>query len=217
MEIFKGLPEHLDRNAPLEETVYHDRRIYMNRILVRIPPVMDGTPLYWRVRPINADWEGLAPFSAPMEVRSTMRLISRNAPYPKAVGRGNGAFLLYPVYSYTGNPGASSYEVEVTKEYPENIDDARPSRYRVWSEVTTLSNVYDEQPRLGTYYWRVRGIGSDGEPVGVWSLPERYEIRRRYILISVSSVTASHRAGDTSTTVHPISPTAMCRIWTFLP
>ena len=118
VEIFKGLPEHLDRNTPLEETVYHDRRIYMNRILVRIPPVMDGTPLYWRVRPIDADWEGLAPFSAPMEVRSTMRLISRNAPYPKAVGRGNGAFLLYPVYSYTGNPGASSYEVEVTKEYP---------------------------------------------------------------------------------------------------
>uniref|UniRef100_UPI004025389A SGNH/GDSL hydrolase family protein n=1 Tax=Dialister sp. TaxID=1955814 RepID=UPI004025389A len=173
VEIFKGLPEHLDRNIPLEETVYHDRRIYMNRLLVRIPPVMDGTPLYWRVRPIDADWEGLAPFSAPMEVRSTMRLISRNAPYPKGGGRGNGAFLLYPVYSYTGNPGASSYEVEVTKEYPENIDDARPSRYRVWSEVTTLSNVYDEQPRLGTYYWRVRGIGSDGEPVGIWSLPEK--------------------------------------------
>lgn len=80
VEIFKGLPEHLDRNTPLKETVYHDCRIYMNRILVRIPPVMDGTPLYWRVRPIDADWEGLAPFSAPMEVRSTMRLISRNAP-----------------------------------------------------------------------------------------------------------------------------------------
>lgn len=55
VEIFKGLPEHLDRNTPLKETVYHDRRIYMNRILVRIPPVMDGTPLYWRVRPIDAD------------------------------------------------------------------------------------------------------------------------------------------------------------------
>ena len=27
VEIFKGLPEHLDRNAPLEETGYHDRRI----------------------------------------------------------------------------------------------------------------------------------------------------------------------------------------------
>ena len=61
VEIFKGLPEHLDRNTPLEETVYHNRRIYMNRILVRVPPVMDGTPLYWRVRPIGADWEGLAP------------------------------------------------------------------------------------------------------------------------------------------------------------
>lgn len=62
VEIFKGLPEQLDRNTPLEETVYHNRRIYMNRILVRVPPVMDGTPLYWRVRPIGADWEGLAPF-----------------------------------------------------------------------------------------------------------------------------------------------------------
>ena len=146
-----------------------------------------------------------------------MRLISRNAPYPKAVGRGNGAFLLYPVYSYTGNPGASSYEVEVTKEYPENIDDARPSRYRVWSEVTTLSNVYDEQPRLGTYYWRVRGIGSGGEPIGVWSLPEKIRNQAAVhfdIGIFGDSIT---QGGDTSTTVHPISPTAMCRIWTFLP
>lgn len=78
-------------------------------------------------------------------------------------------------------------------------------------------NVYDDQPRLGTCYWRVRGIGSDGQPVGVWSLPEKIRNQAAVhfdIGIFGDSIT---QGGDTSITVRPISLTAMCRIWTFLP
>lgn len=174
VEIFRGLPENLDRNSPVENHLYDNQRIYTNQVLVDLAAFPPGeAPLYWRVRPIDANWQGMGPFSSPMEVRSTMKPVSRNAPYPHVYHPGNGSTLLYPVYSYAGNPGAASYEVEVTDRYPENPDSTAPSKYRVFSKTTTLSNVYDDNPRIGTFYWRVRGMDENGNPLGIWSLPEK--------------------------------------------
>lgn len=174
VEIFRGLPDNLDRNEPVENHLYDNRRIYSNQVLVDLSAFPPGeAPLYWRVRPIDADWQGMGPFSSPMEVRSTMKKVTRNAPYPHVYRPGNGSTLLYPVYSYAGNPGAVKYEVEVTDQYPENRDGTGPSKYRVFSKETTLSNVYDDNPRIGTFYWRVRGMDENGNPVGIWSLPEK--------------------------------------------
>lgn len=174
VEIFRGLPENLDRNSPVENRLYDNQRIYTNQVLVDLAAFPPGeAPLYWRVRPIDANWQGMGPFSSPMEVRSTMKPVSRNAPYPHVYHPGNGSTLLYPVYSYAGNPGAASYEVEVTDRYPENPDGTTPSKFRVFSKTTTLSNVYDDNPRIGTFYWRVRGMDENGNPLGIWSLPEK--------------------------------------------
>lgn len=174
VEIFRGLPDNLDRNEPVENHLYDNRRIYSNQALVDLSAFPPGeAPLYWRVRPIDADWQGMGPFSSPMEVRSTMKKVTRNAPYPHVYRPGNGSTLLYPVYSYAGNPGAVKYEVEVTDQYPENRDGTGPSKYRVFSKETTLSNVYDDNPRIGTFYWRVRGMDENGNPLGIWSLPEK--------------------------------------------
>lgn len=174
VEIFRGLPDNLDRNEPVENHLYDNRRIYSNQVLVDLSAFPPGeAPIYWRVRPIDADWQGMGPFSSPMEVRSTMKKVTRNAPYPHVYRPGNGSTLLYPVYSYAGNPGAVKYEVEVTDQYPENRDGTKPSKYRVFSKVTTLSNVYDDNPRVGTFYWRVRGMDENGNPLGIWSLPEK--------------------------------------------
>ena len=158
----------------MENHLYDNQRIYTNQVLVDLSTFPPGeAPLYWRVRPIDANWEGMGPFSSPMEVRSTMKPITRNAPYPHVYRPGNGSTLLYPVYSYAGNPGAVKYEVEVTDQYPENRDGTEPSKYRVFSKETTLSNVYDDNPRIGTFYWRVRGMDENGNPLGIWSLPEK--------------------------------------------
>lgn len=174
VEIFRGLPENLDRNSPLEQHLYDNQRIYSNQVLVDLSAFPPGeAPLYWRVRPIDANWQGMGPFSSPMEVRSTMKVVKRNAPYPHVYRPGNGSTLLYPVYSYAGNPGAAKYEVEVTDAYPENTEGTAPSKYCVFSKTTTLSNVYDDNPRIGTFYWRVRGMDENGNPVGIWSLPEK--------------------------------------------
>ena len=183
VEIFRGIPYNLDRNEPLADHVYDNQRIYTNKVIIDLSkiPAGDGV-LYWRVRPIDADWTGLAPFSAPMEVRSTMKRLGRDAPLPNVYRPENGSSLLYPVYSYAGIPGAAKYEVEVTDSYPETLSGTAPSAHRVFSRVTSLSNVYDSDPRIGTYYWRVRGMDETGAPVGEWSLPERVrnDVESRY-------------------------------------
>lgn len=183
VEIFRGIPYNLDRNEPLADHVYDNQRIYTNKVIIDLSkiPAGDGV-LYWRVRPIDADWTGLAPFSAPMEVRSTMKRLGRDAPLPNVYRPENGSSLLYPVYSYAGIPGAAKYEVEVTDSYPETLSGTAPSAHRVFSRVTSLSNVYDSDPRIGTYHWRVRGMDETGAPVGEWSLPERVrnDVESRY-------------------------------------
>ena len=67
VEIFRGLPENLDRNSPVENHLYDNQRIYTNQVLVDLSTFPPGeAPLYWRVRPIDANWEGMGPFSSPM-------------------------------------------------------------------------------------------------------------------------------------------------------
>ena len=87
-------------------------------------------------------------------------------PRPSAT-KGNATVLLYPVYAYTGNPGQKKYEVEVTDRYPENPEGYLTSRYRVYAEETVLTDLYDAEPRIGEFYWRVRGMDKNGRPVGI--------------------------------------------------
>lgn len=78
---------------------------------------------------------------------------------------------LYPVYAWEPLPGAVAYEVEVLAYPPENPNGTARSLYRLWSEQVTWTTCYDKEPRLrqSTYYWRVRGIDAEGNPVGVYS------------------------------------------------
>lgn len=178
VEIFSGLPSDLDRNTPLYTAIYRNQRIYTNRLLVDRTALGSSGPLYWRVRSINENWEGMGPFSSPRELESTAVQVRRDAPSPQRIQKKRGSLILYPVYSYAGNPGASRYEVEVTDRYPENTEGTAPSKYRVFSKITNLSNLYDDFPRIGIFFWRVRGMDEDGNPVGIWSLPERAGISR---------------------------------------
>lgn len=91
VEIFRGLPADLDRNQPLEDHLYDNQRIYSNKVLVDLSQFPEGTePLYWRVRPIDANWEGMGPFSSPMEVRSTMNRFPGMHRTPMCIGRAMG-------------------------------------------------------------------------------------------------------------------------------
>lgn len=100
------------------------------------------------------------------ELVKNLSVSERAAPVPKSTSGVWNLTLLYPVYSYLPYPEAAAYEVELLSEYPKS-----DSVQRIFSKITTLCNVYDPSPRIGTYYWRVRALDASGEAISEWSLP----------------------------------------------
>lgn len=170
LEVLDGIPLDLDSSQAFIGALYRNSRIYSAQALLPMEEIRKKQAtgvLYYRVRAFVLDGRPLGNYSQPVTVQSSLRKVDRNAPVPRShMQDTNGSLLLYPVYAYTGNPGATQYEVEVTDRRPENPDGTAPSRYRVFSQVTSLTDLYDEAPRLGTYYWRVRGMDKEGNPVG---------------------------------------------------
>lgn len=184
------------------DPLYSDAYIYMNQTMLDVKKLprhaMDGT-LYFRVRPYNLDREPIGPWSGPMAVREHGERVSRMAPLTRGEpANRNAASLLYPVYAYTTVPGAVKYEIEVLSAYPENPDGTAPSRYRIFSTVTELTDFYDPKPRIGIYYWRVRGLDGEGNPVGIWSLPARHELSSKGWTVGVYGDSISHGGGHMS-------------------
>ena len=176
IEIFTGVPQGMTPTNPVSDAVYRNAQIYTNHVMLDMSKLPSDKPLFWRVRAFDLDGNPVTDYSQPAELKSSLMRTDRNAPVPNhTYNQGNGSILLFPVYSYTGNPGAVKYEIEVTDKYPEKTTGYAPSRYRVYADVTELTDLYDAMPRIGTYYWRVRGMDAKGLPVGEWSVPQ--EIR----------------------------------------
>lgn len=192
-----------EADAPSGKAVYRIPKLYVPGTVISassLPAEAEKNDhLHWRVRPFDLDGNPMGPFSAPKPLKGALRALDRHAPLPRPYDdKAQGSALLYPVYSYIGIPGAESYEVEVTSRYPENVDDFRPSRYRVYAGVTTLTDLYDPSSRKGTYYWRVRGLDREGHPVGIWSLPQKRELDDHAWSVGVFGDSISHGGGHLS-------------------
>ncbi|MBR0260734.1 MAG: SGNH/GDSL hydrolase family protein [Selenomonadaceae bacterium] len=73
---------------------------------------------------------------------------------------------IYPVYSWIPTSGANHYEIELIK------DGKIIRRYFTTSQVQDDNfDFYDKQPVLdeGEYFWRVRGLNRDNQPLTRWS------------------------------------------------
>lgn len=129
--------------------------------------------LYFRVRGIGLDGAVISDFSLPCSLKKAARFLPEPAPLPRVhYHEGNGTNLLYPAYSFVPVPGAAAYEVEVAgektaEETGEMFDDP------VYRDVVTSPDLFDPFPRIGTFYWRVRGLDEAGEPLGTWSKPQK--------------------------------------------
>lgn len=178
LELFDAPPERLPADSASGMAVYRSGTIYTNSALILRDHVeKDGLrreALWWRVRPLDLDRKPLAPFSVPAPYAAEGGMV-RYAPQPRShFDREPGSALLYPVYSFTPLDGAASYEVEVTDAAPENPDGAEPSIHRVFSRVISNANLYDPSPRIGQYWWRVRAMDEEGQPIGIWSEAEPF-------------------------------------------
>lgn len=199
VEIFKKIPKDLRADTPIANAIYRNTQVYTNSLMLDMRQLQAEKPLFYRVRAYDLDGHPIGPYSQPADVESALFKTERNAPIPHdPYGKGNGSVLLYPVYAYTGNPNAASYEIEVTSKYPENLHGFSPSVHRIYAAKTELTDLYDDAPRTGTYYWRVRGMDSMGKPVGEWSLPQEIKNPVKHWKVAVYGDSISHGGGHLS-------------------
>lgn len=159
----------------------------------------DLQELYWQEKPLDFDGYPIGAESSSRPLESSVTPVSRNAPLPRPDRSGErGGALLYPVYSYVGNPGASSYEIEVLSAYPENTEGTAHSMYRIGGGDFLYTDFYDDTPRFGTWYWRVRGKDEEGNPVGQWSLPQKRQLSTEGYTIGLFGDSITHGGGRMS-------------------
>lgn len=109
---------------------------------------LDGTTIENKIPILNLDTNPVAPLT-------TTEFDKMN--YPP----------IYPVYSWIPANGADYYEIELIK------DDKIIRRYFTQLQPQDDDfDLYDKQPVLdeGEYFWRVRGLTRDNQPVTQWSV-----------------------------------------------
>jgi len=171
IEFLRDLPENPRGTEPSEKRLFAARS-YTNGYNADLS-AFAGTRIYWRVRALDYDRNPLGVYSDVAAVYVDPSLRMQLKPLLNTVFNANEmATPLYPAYAWIGVNGAAKHEVELTRNLPENPNGTEPSRYRIWTkQVDSSFDCYDDLPRLdpGIYYWRVRGIDENGEPVGVYS------------------------------------------------
>ena len=169
-----------DQDSP--QAIYRTNKVYMNQYNPALrefaAAYLGRQPLYWRVRPLDFDRRPAAPYSdlAVLYTSATQATEPEmTAPVPGNQHLGErGMTMLYRVYNWIGMADAASYEVDVYAANPEQLTDLEPTE-RLYTENL---DVYDEQPHYGEYnfFWRVRGIDSNGSPLGNWSRPMPFRV-----------------------------------------
>ncbi len=179
LEVFDKLPQNLSNAAISPEHIYFTAQIYTNAYQIDLKNIafeaIGKKPLYWRVRAMDIDGNPITLFSRPEILYSKNVPPTTISPLPHVkYNKGNGTTLLYPVYSFVPNANATQFEIEVTDAPPENPNKTTPSIHRIFSTVVTGCEFYDPDARIGTYYWRVRGLDEAGNPVGVYCDAQMY-------------------------------------------
>lgn len=171
LELLQAPPENPNGIEPSMYRTWSSRQVYKNGFVADLA-WFSGTSLYWRVRALDYDGNPLGVFSDAQPMYVDVSIVRPLKP-PLTVDFNNDGrpTPLYPVYAWIPIPGAASYEVELCDQPPENPYGADPSCYRIWYKRGTGYDIYDDMPRneSGTYYWRVRGLDEEGNPVGIYS------------------------------------------------
>lgn len=179
LELFDHIPENLSDSELSGEHLYYSATIYTHAVQLDLrqiaPQYLGKKPLYWRVRSMDFDRNPSSKFSDLEILYANNTPSPMQSPIPNAEYNHHiGTTILYPTYDFIPNANATQFEIEVTDAPPENPNGIEPSRHRIFSKVINSNELYDPYPRIGTYYWRVRGMDDDGNPVGVYCNAQMY-------------------------------------------
>lgn len=179
LELFDHIPENLSASELSNEHLYYTATIYTHAVQLDLkqiaPQYLGKKPLYWRVRSMDFDRNPSSLFSDLEVLYANDTPSPMQSPMPNAeYNQHNGATILYPAYDFIPNVHATQFEIEVTDAPPENPNGIEPSVHRIFSRIINSNELYDPYPRIGTYYWRVRGLDNNGNPVGVYCDAQMY-------------------------------------------
>ncbi len=194
--------KNLSPSMPSARALFTTKNVYTNAYNINLEPYRNQNKLYWRTRALNIDKKPISDFTDPVVINMADKVSGHNYPETTAhLGEGQGGTLLYPVYAWIPMWGAAKYEVEVLDRELENPQGTEPSRYRIWYKETTLSDLYDDEPRMGNraFYWRVRALDEKGEPLGTYSPAVKFQTSTQEKWeIGVMGDSISHGGGDMS-------------------
>jgi lysophospholipase L1-like esterase len=172
IELFTEANQPADPQESNLRSFFSTKRIYVNGFNADLADRFEGDCFFWRVRGLDIEGNPLGAFADAKKVYVDRQLEVIQKPIPTSIfNKTAGSTLLYPVYAWIPISGAEKYEVEILDNMPENPNGITPSIHRIDSAVAVGFDHYDEKPRQSSrpFWWRVRGMDSNGNPVGVYS------------------------------------------------
>lgn len=169
LELLSAPPEfeggtELSKQFHLEST----RKIFTNGCQVDLRKYT--SPVYWRARALGLHWEPIGEFSIAEPI-----FVDESLPLPDAPLANNFDLIsfkpqpIYPVYSWIPTFGAAKFQVELYNSSGEML----------WVKTTAdQSSCYDEyaRPYAGAYYWHVRALDENDNPISAWSASEKLTV-----------------------------------------
>lgn len=199
LEILAAPPENPSSLEPSRNQLRSFRDAFTNGYQADLRNLPTGT-LYWRVR-------GLDLHGGPVGVFSDARPLYLNpdlplpqcpvATLPPQLGLPT---PLYPVYHWIPLRGAVQYEVELMDSLPPQLNPAAPSPTRIWHKIAGDFACYDDYPRFGpgTYYYRVRGLDENNQPMSLFSEVVSLPLSRPPIAVATLGDSITHGGGAVS-------------------
>lgn len=138
-----------------------------------------GKSLFFRERPLDYEKKPLNEWSPPTAI-SVKKLHVFNDFQPVTTTQwARVTPILYPVYAWIPVRGADRYKVEL---YQVSTGVSSPGKkyklVQAWDVKGGLTaDIYDEEPRIGSFAWRVQAIAHNGQPIGQFSKMEEFSLR----------------------------------------
>lgn len=156
----------------------YTRRIFTNGYQADLRLFANSKEIYWRARALGIHHEPIGEFCKAEKI-----VVDANQPMPNCPLINNFDFMdylpqpIYHVFDWIPIHEAAKYEVELLIHPPEKENDVEPSPDAAWRMISEdMSSCYDEygRPYAGVYYWRVRALDDNNQPIGTWSNSEKF-------------------------------------------
>ena len=179
LEILDAPPE-VEGGVALSKihSVFSTRKIYTNGYQADLRPFANKKEIYWRARALGLNLEPIGEFCKAEKI-----FVDASKPFPNCPLINNFDFMdylpqpIYHVFDWIPLNEGTKYEVEMLIHPPAKENDVQPSADGVWRMVSDdVASCYDEygRPYAGVYYWRVRALDANGNPIGTWSNSEKF-------------------------------------------